>query len=463
MKSIQRQLNGQRRLLPLILCVALAGSAAAQDPNGPIRLDDREMPPAGYSGPVFEPSYDYPTTLPSEQRPWEAIDFKTDPQAYMEAILAYVLEGQDTSRWTVGSNPVRHWYHMPWMGPGGKGREFISGLTSERRSRGGELGTGQVKCRQNWAVGFYNPTGGYALGRIFAPLKSGTAMQPDLSALPFPEGTVVAKALYTQADGSEVALLAGAPTIEANIIKDNNPGDNACPAESTASGKPTPRTPATMHLLQLDVAVRDARATATGWVFGTFIYDGRIPGSDPWKKVKPVGLMWGNDPTLSDADGANGVKPTEGAVFSDFGLGRGFGRAGRMNGPVDNPVSSCMSCHSTAQNPSSAGMTPDFNANWTTAQCWFRNVPGGQAFGGKPSATTCGVKTSEQSLDYSLQLAVAVRNLEIAQQNANRGGIKLFGARIFARRLHSADQPVKVNGVVSLPISRDEAPSTTSK
>jgi len=108
-------------------------------------------------------------------------------------------------------------------------------------------------------------------------------------------------------------------------------------------------------------------------------------------------------------------------------------------------------------------MTPDFNANWTTAQCWFRNVPGGQAFGGKPSATTCGVKTSEQSLDYSLQLAVAVRNLEIAQQNANRGGIKLFGARIFARRLHSADQPVKVNGVVSLPISRDEAPSTTSK
>jgi hypothetical protein len=449
--------------LPLLMLLPLAASGSAQDPNAPFQLDDREAPPPGYVGPMFNPSYSFPSTLPNEPRPWEAIDFKTNPQAYMDAVLAYVLEGQDGSRWDVGANPVRTWYHMPWMGPGGRGREFISGLTSERRSRIGELGPGQVKCRQNWAVGFYNPVGGYALGKLFAPLKAGTSMEPDLGALPFPSGTVVAKALYTQADGTDAPLLAGAPTIQANIVRDDRPDDLACPAETGASGKPSPRAPAALHLLQLDVAVRDPRATLTGWVFGTFIYDGRLPGADPWKKIRPVGLMWGNDPGLSDADAASGVKPRESVVFSDFGLGRAFGRSGRMNGPVDNSVSSCMSCHSTAEDPSSAPMTPDANAAWNSASCWFRDIPGGQPFGGRPSATTCGATTNERSLDYSLQLAVAARNLEVARQNANRGGVNLLGARVFARSLKSVDKPVVIKGVVSLPISRDETPATSSK
>src|SRR3954451_12490106 len=86
----------------------------------------------------------------------------------MEAVLAYVLEGQDTATWRVQDNPIRPWFHAPWMGPGGSGREFISGMTRERNSRPGELGPGQAKCRQNWAVSFYNPAGGYTLGRVWA-------------------------------------------------------------------------------------------------------------------------------------------------------------------------------------------------------------------------------------------------------------------------------------------------------
>ena len=43
----------------------------------------------------------------------------------------------------------------------------------------------------------------------------------------------------------------------------------------------------------------------------SFIYDGRKPGDDPWAKLEPLGLMWGNDPFLSDADAATGAKPIE--------------------------------------------------------------------------------------------------------------------------------------------------------
>ena len=49
-----------------------------------------------------------------------------------------------------------------------------------------------------------------------------------------------------------------------------------------------------MRLLQVDVAVRDARATKTGWVFATFVYDKTMTAPTPWAKLRPVGLMWGD-------------------------------------------------------------------------------------------------------------------------------------------------------------------------
>lgn len=413
-------------------------------------LDDMEEPEPGYNGPRFKPSYDFPTSAPFEKHPWEAIDFKTQPQEYLEAVLRYVLEGQDKDRWDVSANKVRKWYHMPWMGPGAKGREYISGLTSERRSRPTELGPGQLKCRQNWAVGFYNPTGGLTLGRVWKPVRSSAAGFPDLSAVPFEQGTVVAKALYTQADASEVPLLVGAPTIQARIVVDDTPDDLTCPTD-TVSGRPAPRGPATLRLLQLDVAIRDARSTETGWVFGTFIYDGRLSGSDPWAKVRPVGLMWGNDPDLTDALAASGTKPKESVVLSNFGLSRNFGRGGRMNGPVDNPDSSCLSCHSTAQAPSTTRtMAPSASVSWFLARCYFRNIPPTVPFGEEPTDTTCGkAAKGEKSMDYSLQLAVGVRNHALAKEPK-------VGQPAFFSRKALNDMPATVGGVTSYPISRDE-------
>src|SRR5262249_2829887 len=154
------------------------------------------------------PSFMFPQTFPAdERRPWEAIDFRTNPRPYLAEVLHYVLEGQDRQLWRVQDNNVRKWYHAPWLGPTGYGREFIHGLTRERDSVPFELGQKQKKCRQNWAFGIYNPIGGYALGRIWAPVVARTGV-PDLSSLPFPNGTVIAKILFTDADTDELELLA---------------------------------------------------------------------------------------------------------------------------------------------------------------------------------------------------------------------------------------------------------------
>lgn len=443
------KLTHQMLALSAAIGIAFTGFAFPSLGADPAGMDEREQAPAGYSGPVFEPNYDFPTNAAQEARPWEAIDYTTDEgaTACMEAVLAYVLEGQDRTTWRVQANPVRQWYHMPWMGPGANGREFMHGLTSERRSRPGELGPAHTRCRQNWAVGFYNPTGALTLQRVWSPVAAGG--QPNLANMTFAPGAVVAKLLYTEANETEVPLLAGAPSITANIHEDTNPNDTLCPNAATAR-----RAPATLRLLQLDVAVRDPDATQTGWVFGTFVYDGRIPGADPWTKLRPVGVMWGNDHALVDGSGA---EPTESIVLSDFGFGRDFGREGRMSGPVDNPVSACTSCHMTAQYPSAAPMTPPANAQWSIAQCWFRNLGPTQAFGRTPNASTpCGTpsQTPEVSLDYSLQMAVALRNHQI---EANEMRVAWFGIPLFSRRA-SVDEIVRIDGVRSYPVSRDEYP-----
>ena len=141
--------------------------------------------------------------------------------------MDYALEGQDRTHWRLQQNRVRGWYHVPWLGPGANGREFIHGLTRARDLSPGELGPKQTACRQNWALAFYNEAGGAVLGRVWrrvAQRRGG----PDLSALPFPVGTVAVKLVFTEATAGDDARLAGAPEIEANVHADAIPGDATC-------------------------------------------------------------------------------------------------------------------------------------------------------------------------------------------------------------------------------------------
>ncbi len=395
------------------LCCASAPFAWSQA-RAPFPISNDTVP-AGWTGPVFSPNFSFPAALAArEPAPWKAYDFKLQPAEYMKSVLDYILEGADTSTWRLQDNPIRKWFHVPWMHAGFIGREFISGLTRERNSFPRELGPTQTACRQNWAVGFYNGVGAVTLGEVWG---NGTSV-PAPEKARFRIGSVVAKLLFTEATEVDFPGLTGAPTTEANIHDGPDLDEFGCVRSAT-----NPRQPKTLRLLQLDVAVRDERANAyTGWIYGTFIYDGTRPMIDPWDRLVPVGLMWGNDPQLSDAAALAGAKPTQSIVLNTGGLVRAFGRAGRMNGPVDNPQSACLSCHATAQYPSSTSkMAPGTELlNWADAKCWFRNLPPNRAFGMSPPEGTCGqLAPGTRSLDYSLQLAIGIRNYLIANPGAS--------------------------------------------
>jgi len=349
--------------------------------------------PADWKGNVFKLSYDYPKKLPTEKnQPWLKYDFRTQSKEYMNAVLKYFIEGNDDANWVVQNNKIRKWYHAPsmsWQPLKPKlrpyGREFIHGLTKERNSLPGELYPSQKDTIQNWAVGFYNSIGAYTFGQVY---KDTTNFK--IENVTFLEGTVTAKLLFTTATSNEVPYIKGTLEWQANIFKSAN---------ITSTSK---RSPQTVRLLQVDIAIKDSRSKDfTGWVFGTFVYNVNATGKTVWEKLVPAGLMWGNDPCLFNDEKLNEtwINPEYSSLFK-FPNGQHihFGYKGRLNGPVDNPISSCLSCHSTAQSPQYSNLIPNVNDS-TDLVKYFRNVKSGKPFDDLPTS---------YSYDYSLQLSGGV-------------------------------------------------------
>lgn len=344
---------------------------------------------------AFQLNIDFPKTAPAPRpMPWDLIDFRTDPEAYLRAVFQSILSDKalvDADFDVAGS---KAWFHAPWLA-----REPIRGMTAERRSDAGELAVGQPGGIQNWAVSFYNDFGGYTLGRVWA-----NPAAPGGSAARFPVGTVGFKLLFTEAPPTQVSYLQGSKIWRAKI--DPNAGAKD------------------MRLLQIDVAVRDARANGTtGWVFGTLMYFNQDPNVTQfaWENVIPVTVTWGADPALLRFNFARGEVPKESwvnpQVASFFATVRtpahGFasphlGLFGRANGPVDNPLSSCLACHGRAIDLGVSRPREHWNAVLPFApnaqdrdfvlQWFFRNLKPEEPF---LHGTT--------SLDYSLQLQVGIR------------------------------------------------------
>ncbi|MES2058070.1 MAG: hypothetical protein V4564_19190 [Pseudomonadota bacterium] len=373
--------------------------------------------PAGWTGRRFQLSQNYPTAIPSDAMPWKAFDPTTQSQPYIQAVLGYFYEGNlrpdiDAS-FDPTLNTVRHWYNAPWQDTGTNGREPIHGLTRERTSKPQELAPSQGRQWNNYAVGFYNAPGGAVIGRMWA-----NRGKPNASAASdMPEGTVAAKLLFTTAPVSEVPYLQGSPEWDAYVYADVN---NPFP-------KPTsPRAVVKVRLLQIDIAVKDARvASKTGWVFGTFVYGGGPggPAGNGWTNVAPIGLMWGNDP------GYSGTGPLTESWINPAVTMPHLGYQGRLNGPVDNKLSSCLSCHSTAETPAGSMMPTGTN----TAP-WFRNIPSGTAF-----------DAGRTSLDYSLQLSVGLGAFLDAQKVKNTRSPT--ARRLLVKRLEAEDaRPARDGG-----------------
>jgi hypothetical protein len=356
-----------------------------------------------YEGRVFKLSQEYPSKIPDKAPTVCTVDFegiKKGWKKYLTDLRAYcfegnVLGGDVEDDWRVENNKINRWFHMPWQHYGPTGREGIHGLTKEAPVQVRQLDWSQTYSGgQTYAVGFYNDFGGYTIGQVWAdhehPAKG-------LKKIEFPIGTVVCKVLFVDVPSDQVLFLNPPLEWQGFITKNYQSAE---------------RSIRKLSLIQMDVMVRHQDAPS-GWLFGTYQYNGALKEKNRWFNLVPVGLQWGNDPQVkADASNPQPVKTIINDKLKETVINPDakelpathLGWNGRLNGPVDNPMSSCMSCHMAAETPQRSPISPLFEKDppppgsdgWMR---WFQNA-------------SCGERFDEDSLstDFSLQMALALQN-----------------------------------------------------
>ena len=422
-----------RSIVSSAIIAALLSACAIKPTQTPFPDYGYAPPTSEYSGPLFKLSQNYPTQMPDKSKlpGFLNTDFTQDWRAYIMQVRDYCFEGNVAADWRVENNKVRGWYHIPWQHYGPMGREAIHGLTKEAPLAAGQLASSQLYTNAvAYAVGFYNEFGGYTIGKVW---KDHTKPDPSMTTDEgFPVGTVVCKTLFVNMPPdlvkAQVPFLANPVTWQAYVTKDFS----SC----VVPGVPCERSVMPVALIQMDIMVRDDRAPF-GWVFGTFQYNGQLNNAAPWNNLVPVGLQWGNDPEVQDnipqlVDGTfpqntpAAITPIN-AKLTNTRINNNaselppthLGWDGRLNGPVDNPRSSCMSCHMTASYPGEplSGLfvkasdrpqsgTPEWNTWWLQ---WFQNVRCRELF-----------LNAKQSLDFSLQLSGGIQNFYASEQSPVR-------------------------------------------
>ncbi len=463
MPIAQRWLSGTS----LILCTLLTGAVAAQaqkhkhtsataghDAAYYAFRDAAVGPgPSTIATPHFKLSHNYPRTAPQpcpdSECTWLKIPVNFTPSfpaeknlvqspkwhgqhydEYITAVLDYVKQGQDANLdnqkgWQINVDGKTRWYNVPWMAyDPTAGREYIHGTTNERTAPLDEfidhtpvsqlMMAGETEeCKksypygfESWSVGYYNEYGGYALSQ--AVPASGVPQVGEYlgnalpAGLPFPTGTVVVKILTSSVPESCVPFLHGSPAWQIDRHRMTGDKGYVCDREVQIS-----------HVVQVDVAVVDPRSPSR-WVYGTFAYDGQVKGTNFWDHLVPVGLQWGSDPWSFPAVPKPVSLPLqESAINTDIQTFQHLGCLDRLAGPVDNPESSCTSCHSSAYavprgNLSKMGLSvpPSFGFSGMCQAYsqenadYFQNQQAPQQFPG-------GNYTGAISMDTSLQLAVA--------------------------------------------------------
>ena len=321
-----------------------------------------------YDAPLFVLSHDYPQTFTPVVNPsWDkALGGQPISQgnylAYMDSLKAYVAPRVipfflNNKQWTAAKYG---WFQEPWMG---SQREAILGAYLGNGNPAGMFKT-LKEDEAGYALVLYDSTAGYTVGQIWG--ATGQKVNLINNATQFPEGSIVVKLAFSNVNFPDWPVLEGAQTF--NVY-------------DTIPTKANPATGYQMRqvsFFQMDVIVKDSSASPkTGWVYSTFVYDMRAKG-DFWKKMVPLGAMWGDDPNVNSPVAPPYPALSETAIdtaappYSTETLGWG----GRLSGPNDGAVaqdavdigngkkyknlalSSCMSCHSPAQDTFKSFLLP---------------------------------------------------------------------------------------------------------
>ena len=412
--------------------------------------DDGGDPPADYKGRVFKLSQDYPNELPpKENYPWLSIPFENggpvNPEAYLQSLLDYGLEGNVEVDFYVQENARRKWYGIPWMDwnteitadwPGTDGREFVHGLTHEFDSFERTLSDLQTEFVDTWSGAYFNDRAAFGIGQVYCDPDD-----PDLDALNpdprgrnnFADGSFIIKLLFSTVTEEQLPIAKNALEWQANIFANRDPSwRNQGPISRFE------RKIGTVRLIQIDVSVRDDRSL-TGWLLGTFGYNGNTAGKTVWERMEPLGLQWGNNPKVTYAETCDkATKVCDRSLLTEQWINEAavnelatpplnfnhLGYAGRLAGPVDNVNAACMGCHQTAGFPA-ASILPEFSPLGTAIlgldagkepethqsfrMMFYGNVQSGVIFS----------EAQLFSADYSLQLSMSLQNFVSRRCTAN--------------------------------------------
>jgi hypothetical protein len=398
-----------------------SGSSTGGPPSGvPASFPDYGYLPAGYKGPTFRLSQDYPKHPPKGPLPrFFKTDFRRDWKTYLLQARSYCFAGMTDTDWRPEENHVRRWYNMPWQHYGQFGREGIHGLTKEAPIQPKQLARTQTLPGVTYAVAFYNAAGGYAIGRVW---RNHNHPDPSYTTKPkpgFPNGTVVCKILFanlpTKHVVKQVPFFVHPIQWDAYVTKavpgqapSSTPDFDSCLVSSPSCRRAVDK----VTLIQMDIMVKDDRAP-TSWLFGTFQYNGALNHANRWDNLAPLGLMWGNDPE----NNVNFSNPTPTKTVINPAIKESIinpdtteippthlGWNSRLDGPVDDPQSSCMSCHMTAEYPATEPIMPRFaepppapgSKEWMR---WFQTLQ-----------CTTPFATGSLSTDDSLQLSQSIEN-----------------------------------------------------
>lgn len=401
-----------------VLGLGMLGGAAAEESRP--KYPDFGYAPKEHAGPLFSLSQDYPKELPDAAelpdffKP-ELTDeafrkhFKENWREYLLAVRDHCFEGNHEVDWNIHLNTKRRWYHMPWQHWGRFGREGLRGLTKEASVKPHQLAPTQPSRGQAYAVAFYSDFAGHLLGKIWNDPEA-----PDVDVIEqtdgFEHGSVIFKLLFVDIPFDEV------PSLENPVLWH---------AYITSAFDKEDRDIRPVALIQMDIMVKDDR-TENGWLYGTYQYNGALGHANRWDNLVPVGLQWGNDPDVKGNEFTNPhpvetrINPAiKESVINPDAMEvppTHLGWNGRLNGPLDNARSSCMSCHQTAQHPHESkrimphSALPDPVPGSDEWMVWFQNRSCTEAF-----------DAGHASTDGSLQLSMSLKNFQ--EWKHDRGGM----------------------------------------
>ena len=364
----------------LLTLVALVAAACGSDSDAPASVassdpwaEPQRPPKNDYDGPLFEMSYNYPDELPVlDDVPWQdaigggriTVD---NADLYVDALKDYIADDMqlllfDFENWDADAEG---WYNVPWLSDI---RDGIHG--SYIGSAGNPPGwfptmPGLTEVMTTHVLIYYDELAGYGLNELW-----GSSGDPGESlgegAGQFPEGSIIVKPAFTTAGGDAWEPMTGAYPWEFFGWKLSGP-DSKDPDK--------PRAIFDAYLFQFDIIVKDSiAAPESQWVFTTLVYD-RTAGGSKWDQMVALGAMWGNDPDVISPIDCDYLVARDCPALSESWVNQDtpvysretLGWGGRLSGPndgavdlnatvqgMDGPVkrlamSSCMSCHGSAQ------------------------------------------------------------------------------------------------------------------